>query len=183
MPYVLGFCYRSTPLLGTNFFISYCCCKTKHPILNKTIICVLLMTHDMYVGKYEQGSAGQNIACLGCSLWQRKGSTSCVGWLRGATRRLSHMSLVIKLASLGLLTQWWWQGSKMSQRGPAPMCKHSSSLCYGTFIVVPLVKANHRARARSDWLWERIMQGLTLREEMNSERCGQIWGALIATIY
>ena len=119
MPRILGFCYKSTVLLCTDFFMSCCCSRTKHP--NPSGLKQLFMsliTYDTYVlENLNWAQQGRFDWSLPASLVHLQSLTVREEvWLQvlagcwGATGRLGHMSVIIKLASLGLFMQCCWQG-------------------------------------------------------------------------
>lgn len=115
----------------------------------------------MCTGKSELGSAGQNLAGLGWthsyirSLWQLEKRLDYKCWLAAEGQQGDWATCL----SLSSWLAWAFSSSgdgrdsKISQRGPAPMCKHFLSLCCVTFTVVTLVKANHMAKSRPKWVW------------------------------
>lgn len=116
MLHVFGFCYRNIPLVSTNFLSVIVAAKwsiAKLSGLKPSF--VSLTTHDSCVGKSGL-SSGQRFTGLGWAqsciygLWQLEKRPDFRCWLatERLTRRQGHMSLIIKLASLGLLT-WQWR--------------------------------------------------------------------------
>lgn len=91
-------------------------------------------------------------------------------------RRQGHMSLRVKLARLALLTWRCWLGPQ-DQLGKASSDVQAllkSLFCH--VYCVTSFKTNHMAKSRPEWVWEGIIQKLTLREVMNSGRCEKIGG-------
>ena len=91
-------------------------------------------------------------------------------------RRQGHRSLMIKLANLGLLTWRCWLGLQDQPEKASSNVQALLKSLSVMFTVVTSFKANHMAKSRPEWMWEGIIQKLTLREVMSSERHEQIWG-------